>query len=235
MFQRQARTAALISLSLLTSSQAFAATTYFDFTSLFQRYGIKTTTSSTAVPTTTTVRATTTTAAATTTTRASTTTTAAATTTTQAAAGLPAAQTCGLPNFQQELLNRINQLRAAGRTCGTLTYAPAPALAWNTKLFNASAAHSADMANYNYFSHTGRDGSSFSQRITAAGYNWSAAAENIAAGQTSVEQVMKAWADSPGHCANMMNKNYTEIGVACVRNDNSKYRTYWTMELARPR
>ena len=106
---------------------------------------------------------------------------------------------------------------------------------WNDKLFKAAAGHSADMAAKNYFSHTGSDGSSFSQRITGAGYSWRAAGENIAAGQTSVAQVMNAWVNSPGHCANLMNKNFTEVGVACVKNDKSSYRTYWTMELAQPR
>ncbi len=189
----------------------------------------------TAAPTTTTKAATTTTRAATTTTRAATTTTAGTTTTTVASAGLPVAQTCGLSGFQQELMERINQFRAAARTCGTLQYAAAPALKWNSKLFNSAAGHSADMAVKNYFSHTSQDGRSFSQRITGAGYAWRTAGENIAAGQTSVAQVMTGWINSPGHCANLMNRNFTEVGVACVRNDASSYRTYWTMNLAQPR
>jgi uncharacterized protein YkwD len=147
---------------------------------------------------------------------------------------LPAAQTCGLTNFQQALMTRVNQVRASSRTCGSLTYAAAAPLRWNTKLFNAAAGHSADMAANNYFSHTSRDGRTFSQRITNAGYAWSNAGENIAAGQTSVDQVMTAWVNSPGHCANLMNKNYTEVGVSCVKNDSSTYKYYWTMELARP-
>ncbi|WP_207907288.1 CAP domain-containing protein [Paucimonas lemoignei] len=148
---------------------------------------------------------------------------------------MPAAQTCGLANFQQELINRINQIRATARACGSLTYAAAPPLKWNDKLSNAAAGHSADMAAKNYFSHTSLDGRTFSQRMTNAGYNWRAAGENIAAGQTTVDQVMTAWVNSPGHCANLMNQNFTEVGVACVRNDASSYRYYWTMDLAQPR
>ncbi|RJG02719.1 CAP domain-containing protein [Noviherbaspirillum sedimenti] len=157
------------------------------------------------------------------------------TTTLGAGAALPAAQTCGLANFQQELLDRINQIRATARACGSLSYAAAPPVKWNDKLFNAAAGHSADMAAKNYFSHTSQDGRSFSQRITNAGYGWRAAGENIAAGQTSVAQVMTAWVNSPGHCANLMSKNFTEVGVACVKNDASSYRNYWTMNLAQPR
>lgn len=132
-------------------------------------------------------------------------------------------------------MNRINQIRATARTCGSLTYAAAPPLKWNDKLFSAAAGHSADMAAKNYFSHTSLDGRTFSQRITNAGYDWRAAGENIAAGQTTVDQVMTAWVNSPGHCANLMSQNFTEVGVACVRNDASSYRYYWTMDLAQPR
>ena len=141
---------------------------------------------------------------------------------------------CNLPNFQQEILNRVNQARAAGRTCGSSSYGPAPALRWNGVLFNAAGAHSTDMAANNYFSHTSQDGRNAGQRITGAGYAWSAYGENIAAGQTSAQAVVDGWLASPGHCANIMNASYADIGTACVASSTSTYRTYWSMELARP-
>ena len=133
------------------------------------------------------------------------------------------------------MLARINQARASSRSCGSTVMPAAPALAWNGLLFDAAAAHSLDMATNNYFDHVSQDGRSFSQRISAAGYNWSAVGENIAAGQTSVEQVMNAWLDSPGHCINIMSANFSEVAVSCVRNDNAGYRFYWAMELGHPR
>lgn len=142
---------------------------------------------------------------------------------------------CGLPNFQQELIRQVNQARAEGRSCGQTYYAAAGQVAWNARLLQAATAHAADMAANDYFSHTSQDGRKFSQRITAAGYLWSATAENIAAGQRSVQEVMNTWLESPGHCGNIMNGNYSEIGVACVKYDASPYYTYWVMELARPR
>jgi uncharacterized protein YkwD len=148
---------------------------------------------------------------------------------------LPATSTCGLTNFREELLMQINQARATARSCGSTSYNAAAALNWNDKLFNAAASHSADMANNNYFSHTGQNGSSFSQRITAAGYSWRTAGENIAAGQSSIQQVMEGWLQSPGHCANIMNSAYVDVGVSCVQNSASTYTQYWTMELAAPR
>jgi len=156
------------------------------------------------------------------------------TTTTTSGGSLDARLTCNLPSFQQEILDRVNQARAAGRSCGTTYYGPAPALAWNTNLFNAASAHSTDMAANNYFSHTSLDGRNAGQRITGAGYAWSAYGENIAAGQTSVQSVVDGWLASPGHCANIMNPVYADIGTACVASSTSSYPTYWTMDLARP-
>lgn len=148
---------------------------------------------------------------------------------------LPAEKTCNLGNFQQEILDRINQARASSRSCGGTVMPAAAPLAWNGLLFDAAAAHALDMATNNYFDHVSQDGRSFSQRISAAGYSWSAAGENIAAGQTSVERVMNAWLDSPGHCINIMSSNFSEVGVSCVRNDSAAYQLYWAMELAYPR
>jgi len=132
-------------------------------------------------------------------------------------------------------LIRINQARAIARNCGGTSYPAVAALGWNSKLFDAAAAHALDMASNNYFSHDSRDGRSFSDRITAAGYTWSTAGENIAAGYANTEGVMQGWLESPGHCANIMSGNFTEVAVSCVRNGNAAYRYYWAMELARPR
>lgn len=147
---------------------------------------------------------------------------------------LAAANTCNLSNFQIDLMALINQARSTSRTCGTTVYPAAASLAWNSKLFDASAGHSADMANQNYFSHNSLDGRTFDQRISAAGYSWSRLGENIAAGQANVATVMAGWMASPGHCSNIMGANFTEVGVACVINLSSTYRTYWTMDLGKP-
>lgn len=147
---------------------------------------------------------------------------------------LTAANTCNLGNFQTDLMTLINQARASARTCGSTAYPAAAPLAWNGKLFDAAAGHSSDMATKNYFSHTSQDGRTFDQRITAAGYGWSTIGENIAAGQSSASSVMAGWMASSGHCSNIMNGNFTEVGVACVSNASSTYKRYWTMDLGRP-
>ena len=60
--------------------------------------------------------------------------------------------------------------------------------------------------------------------------------ENIASGYRTVDAVMNGWIASPGHCANLMNAGFAEVGVACVPGvAGNTYATYWTMELGRPR
>jgi uncharacterized protein YkwD len=91
------------------------------------------------------------------------------------------------------------------------------------------------MAAQNYFSHTSADGRTFDQRVTAAGYAWRALAENIAAGYGTVQAVVDGWMGSDGHCANIMNPNLRDIGVACATGTTrSTYSNYWTMDLAAP-
>jgi uncharacterized protein YkwD len=157
-----------------------------------------------------------------------------ATTPTPPTANLDPRLTCNLPNFQEEILRLVNLARAAGRTCGSTSYAAAPALRWNDVLFNAAGAHSTDMAASNYFSHTSQDGRDPGQRITGAGYAWRAYGENIAAGQTSAQAVVDGWLASPGHCANIMNDSYVDMATACVASGSAAYKTYWTMDLGRP-
>jgi uncharacterized protein YkwD len=147
---------------------------------------------------------------------------------------LDASTSCALPDFQNSLLQQINAARATARTCGSTAMPAVGPLAWNDRLFSAAARHSRDMGTNNYFSHTGLDGRSPSQRIAAEGYAWSWAGENIAAGQQTVTTVMNGWLASPGHCANIMRAEYRDVGVSCVQQNGSTYGKYWTMALARP-
>jgi uncharacterized protein YkwD len=144
--------------------------------------------------------------------------------------------TCGLANFEADLLQRVNAARAAGAQCGAHgAFAAAGPLQWHGVLVAAAARHSQDMASHNFFSHTGSDNSSPAQRVTDAGYGWHLAAENIAAGYRTVQEVMDGWMTSEGHCANIMNPELRDFGVACVPGGASNtYSTYWTMDLAAP-
>jgi uncharacterized protein YkwD len=84
------------------------------------------------------------------------------------------------------------------------------------------------------FSHTGAGGSSVGDRLTAAGYDWSRWAENIAAGRSTASGTVNQWLDSPGHCHNLMSPQVTETGVGYAYNSAAPYRHYWTHDFARP-
>lgn len=87
----------------------------------------------------------------------------------------------------------------------------------NARLSAAAQAHAADMAAQGYFSHTGLNGSTFSERAQAAGYAC-AAAENIAAGQRSEADVMTGWMNSAGHRRNILLRDATQFGLGRAGN-----------------
>lgn len=85
---------------------------------------------------------------------------------------------------------------------------------FDARLSNAAQGHANDMLANNYFSHTGLNGSSAGDRITAAGYSWRTYGENIAQGHPTQEAVFQGWTNSPGHHANNINPNFKDFGLA---------------------
>jgi uncharacterized protein YkwD len=152
----------------------------------------------------------------------------------QASASTPSPATT--KSFEDQILALANQLRASGRTCGTTAHPPVPALKWQAQTQQAAEAQARYLQQNNLFTHAGPNGSTVGDRLTATGYAWSTVGENIAAGQIGIEALMDAWIRSPGHCANLMNAAFVDIGVALVPGASpNTYRTYWGMVLARPR
>ena len=133
-----------------------------------------------------------------------------------------------------EVLAAINAARAAPRQCGAEHFDAAPPLRWNDALTQAALAHSSDMAEHRYFSHTEKNGSVVDDRASHAGYRWQRIGENIAAGQKSAAEAVASWLDSPGHCANIMNAGFEEMGLAYAVNPQ-RGRVYWTQVLGRGR
>lgn len=116
-------------------------------------------------------------------------------------------------------LTLINQYRAQnGRG----------ALALSTNLSRAATWHGTDMGANGYFSHTDSLGRNPSARARDCDYP-SGAGENIAAGTVwdTADEAFTAWRNSSGHNANMLNANYTMIGIARVYVSGSRYGWYW--------
>lgn len=135
----------------------------------------------------------------------------------------------------KQMLTQVNIARSQPRDCSSVNYPAVAPLAWHCTLDDVAYAHSRDMGDYNFFSHTGSDGLAVGDRVRNAGYDWSAVGENIAAGQQTIDIVMATWLDSPGHCANIMDSAYKEFGAASYSVYGSDYPLYWTQVFARPR
>lgn len=121
---------------------------------------------------------------------------------------------------EMAFLTLINDYRAANGL-GPLALSPT--------LSAAADAHSQDMATKNYFDHTGLDGSTPEQRMTAAGYTGAnATGENIFAGDEKASGAFASWKNSPPHNANMLSPNFKAIGIGRAFDANSQFGWYWT-------
>jgi uncharacterized protein YkwD len=138
---------------------------------------------------------------------------------------------CGHVDMQAQILRALNAQRAQGADCRSRgVYGAASAVRWNLKLEESALAHSKDMVAQNFFDHSSSNGNTLVERVNATGYVWSRLGENIAANYGSVDQVVAAWMASDGHCANMMNPNFAEIGMVCLRGTpTNQFSNYWTL------
>lgn len=118
----------------------------------------------------------------------------------------------------QQMLTLVNDQRVK---------AGCPAVRLDSRLNTAATKHSQDMARNNYFSHTGRDGSSFVTRIRREGYP-TPRSENIAAGNTAAQATFRQWMNSSGHRRNILDCTAKDMGVGVATVRGSRYGTYWT-------
>ncbi len=131
--------------------------------------------------------------------------------------------------YQATLLKLINAERVK---------AGVKKVASNSKLGLAATRHSTDMAAHNFFSHTGSNGTSMTDRITKAGYKFSAAGETLYAGGGSYktpQACIQAWLNSSGHRSIILSSAYTQVGIGYKYNAKSKYGGYYTADFAKPR
>jgi len=116
--------------------------------------------------------------------------------------------------YEEEVLLITNEYRASGANCDTEgNFGPAPPLTMEAHLRCSARLHSQDMGVNGYFAHNSQDGRTPFARMQQAGYVGGAMGENIASGQTSPRQVVDGWIDSDGHCSNIMNPIFSQIGI----------------------
>jgi uncharacterized protein YkwD len=162
--------------------------------------------------------------------------TSAATPTARAAAVGPASVGSTVDKaFSDRMLELLNAARSVARNCGATAFPAVGPLVWNTQTEQAARTQAEYLQQNNLFTHDGAGGSTVGSRLTATGYVWRSVGENIAAGFPDLETTVKGWFDSEGHCINLMNAAYTDLGIAGVLgNSTNTYKTYWGMVLARP-
>lgn len=131
--------------------------------------------------------------------------------------------------FEDEVLKLVNENRAKGWNCDTKgMFAAAGPLASSPQLRCAARLHSKDMYDRDFFDHSNPSNQSPLQRVSAAGFMGTAVGENIAMGQQTPARVVSGWMDSDGHCANIMNTRYKQIGVGFFKGEGSPMSLYWT-------
>ncbi len=111
------------------------------------------------------------------------------------------------------------------------------ALPQHVRLTQAAQTHARDMAANGFVDHKGSDGSNLQERVTRARYRWTLVAENVAAGQKTVQQVVQGWMKSAGHRKNILNEDVREIGAGHVANPNvgsgKNYTHFWVVVFGR--
>jgi uncharacterized protein YkwD len=133
------------------------------------------------------------------------------------------------------MLSLVNAARSQPRRCGSQSFPAARPLTLSPQLARAALLHAQEMAKLSLVGHQGRDGSTPGQRAMQAGYPSITVAENVGAGQETPDLLMTDWLASPAHCANIMNAQYSEMGVASAVNERDAYGVYWTLNLGAPR
>ena len=139
------------------------------------------------------------------------------------------------PRLATRALELVNEVRARGARCGDRSFAPAPPVKLSQALAGVALGHADDMARHNYFEHEDLTGRSPADRVRAVGYQEKLVGENIAYGPKSAEEVVQGWLDSPGHCENIMDPRFAEMGIAYAAGQAARRGLFWVQLLVAPK
>jgi uncharacterized protein YkwD len=139
------------------------------------------------------------------------------------------------PAQASRVLQLVNEARARGALCGNRPFAPVGPVRLSGTLAEVAYGHASDMAQHNYFEHEDLSGRSPADRVRSVGYKEKLVGENIAYGPQSADEVVKGWLDSPGHCENIMDPRFAEMGIAYAPGQASRHGLFWVQLLADPK
>ncbi len=132
-------------------------------------------------------------------------------------------------SLQKKVLELVNQQRSLNGL---------RPLALDDRLNRAAQAHAENMAKRDFFDHQAPDGSQVADRAVRVGYPWRLIGENLAAGHLSERGVVNGWMISPAHRDNMLNPDFTEMGVGFARPSpegrQPRFNHYWTVVFGAP-
>jgi uncharacterized protein YkwD len=143
--------------------------------------------------------------------------------------------TAPAPTLATRALQLVNEVRARGARCGDRSFGPAPPVKLSGTLAGVAFGHAADMARHNYFEHEDLTGRSPADRVRAVGYQEKLVGENIAYGPKSADEVVQGWLDSPGHCENIMDPRFAEMGIAYASGQAARRGLFWVQLLVAPK
>jgi uncharacterized protein YkwD len=135
----------------------------------------------------------------------------------------------------QRAANLVNEAREQGHRCGNRSWPRANPVRLSATLSEIARQHALDMARHHYFDHQDLSGRSPADRVKAAGYRERRIAENIAYGTLSIEDVIAGWLNSPGHCENIMDRRFKEMGIAFAQGTEEHRELYWVQLFADPK
>jgi uncharacterized protein YkwD len=135
----------------------------------------------------------------------------------------------------QQAVEQLNALRReSSAACAAAGTASMQRLHWESRLAASAHEQAVDLAARDKLSHVDARNRGLGTRLRSVGYAAAGAGENLAAGQTAIEDTLQAWMASPSHCANLMQPEYRDVGLACVQRRGTRYERFWVAHFGVP-
>jgi uncharacterized protein YkwD len=132
-----------------------------------------------------------------------------------------------------QAVDQLNALRHQATPCRAAG-ADMQSLSWEPRLATSAQEQARDLAAQDRLSHVDSRNRGLGARLRSVGYAAAGAGENLAAGQTYIDDTFQAWLASPSHCANLMQPEYRDVGLACVQRRGSRYERFWVAHFGVP-
>ena len=145
-----------------------------------------------------------------------------------------ALEPCADAQALQSALQRLNEVRQRGEAPCVASKGAMQSLTWESRLADSAHEQATDLALRDLLSHVDARQRGLGARLRGAGYAAALAGENLAAGQTDFDDTLQAWLVSPTHCANLMQPDFRDVGLACVQRPGSRYERFWVAHLGTP-